>query len=98
MTTERPPTFFVHWSDTDPIRVTVDYWPDRLLIFRYLVDEAEVDPDRRQPGWVGIRRTGDEVWIVVDNGEATYRIDGQEHQRDLYECAAVRRQWVGASP
>jgi hypothetical protein len=95
---ERPPTFFVSWSDTDPIRVTVDYWPDRLLIFCHLVDEPEVDPDRREPGWVGIRRTGDELWIVVDNGEATYRIVGVDDVLQTYQATAVRRQWSGAQP
>lgn len=92
---ECPSVLRIDWSEDDPIRVTVDYWPDRVLMVKHLVDEPDVDPEHREPGWVGVRRTGDQLRIVVDNGEATYRITGDAAMTNTYECEAVTRAWWG---
>lgn len=97
MIAERPPIFTIHSPEDGPLRVTVDYWPDKLQIVAHLVDEPSAPPGR-EAGWVHIERDGDQITIAVDNGEATYRIDALD-AAGLYHATALKRSWwAGEKP
>lgn len=90
---ERPPTFTLHTRDDLSEYVTVDYWPDRVLISEDIIRTAKPGIFERAHN---PETDADEITITVANGQATYRVEGRDDgMPDVLRTKAVRRQWVG---